>query len=97
MLADFVTELALKELEPSTSDVENESSSTEVLYTNGSTNRYEGGDRVILEGPKCVIVEHTLCFDFQTTNNQAEYEALIASLKLEKDMGVRFLEVKSDS
>ena len=42
-------------------------------------------------------MEHSLCFDFQTTNNQAEYETLIARLKLAKNLGVKSLVVRSDS
>ena len=41
------------------------------------------------------MVEHS-CFDFQMTNNQVEYKALITGLKPTKDMGVRSLKAKSD-
>ena len=67
------------------------------MYTNGSANQIKGGAKIILEGPKGIIVEYLLCFDFQTTNNQAEYEAFITSIKLAKDMGVKSLKAKSDS
>ena len=42
-------------------------------------------------------MEHSLCFDFQMTNNQAKYETLIVGLKLVKDLGVKSLIAKSDS
>ena len=42
-------------------------------------------------------MEHSLCFNFQTTNNWAEYEVLIVGLKLVKDLGVKSLIDKSDS
>ena len=69
MLADFVTELIRKESEPTSDALPNESMPNWVLYTDGSANRTGGGAGIILEGPKGVLVEHSLCFDFQTTNN----------------------------
>jgi len=38
-----------------------------------------------------------LRFEFRTSNNQAEYEALIAGLLLARDMGVKNVICKSDS
>lgn len=35
---------------------------------------------IVLEGPGDVILEHTLCFNFQASNNQVKYEAFIAGL-----------------
>jgi len=35
-------------------------------------------------------------FDFKASNNQAEYEALIAGLKLTKEVGARKLRCYSD-
>ena len=40
---------------------------------------------------------YTLKYEFQPTNNEAEYEAFITGLKLLKALGVRHLKVKSDS
>ena len=55
-----------------------------ILYSDRLTNGFRGGASIILEGLEGVIMEHSLCFDFQTTNNKAEYEALIIGLKLPK-------------
>ena len=57
-------------------------------------NRSGGSARVILEGLEGVLVEHSLSFDFQTTNNQVVYKVLIPGLQLAKDMGVRSLKAK---
>ena len=35
--------------------------------------------------------------DFATTNNEAEYEAVLAGLGIAKDLGAKNLEVRSDS
>lgn len=32
-------------------------------------------------------ISHVLCFDFETTNNEAEYEALLAGLRLARKNG----------
>ena len=52
---------------------------------------------IILEGLEGVLLEHSLHFDFQTTNNQVEYKDLIIGLNLVKDMGVKLLIEKSNS
>ena len=43
------------------------------------------------------MVEMSVKFDFPISNNQAEYEALIASLQLASDVGVTRLTICSDS
>ena len=50
-----------------------------------------------MEGLEGIVIKHSLCFNFQLTNNQAEYESLIIRLKLAKDLGVKSLVLKSDS
>ncbi|XP_017405653.1 uncharacterized protein LOC108319132 [Vigna angularis] len=57
----------------------------------------EGGARIVLEGPNGLVVEQAITFRFQTSNNQAEYEALIASLTLAKESRVAQLECRIDS
>ena len=36
-------------------------------------------------------------FDFTASNNEAEYEALLAGLRLAKDMNIKVLDIYSDS
>jgi len=52
---------------------------------------------VILEGPNGVLIEQALRFAFKASNNQVEYEALIAGMLLVKEMGAQSLLAKSDS
>ena len=40
-----------------------------------------------MEGPNDIMLEYSLKFDFKATNNQAEYEALLARLRLAKEVG----------
>ncbi|GJX79601.1 reverse transcriptase domain-containing protein [Tanacetum coccineum] len=53
--------------------------------------------RVILTDPEGVEFTYALRFPFETTNNEAEYEALIAGLRIAEKMGVKNLEVNVDS
>jgi len=55
------------------------------------------GAGVVLEGPGDLLLEQALQFGFWATNNQAEYEALLAGLNLAYDMGAREVTCKSDS
>ncbi|KAF7823585.1 uncharacterized protein G2W53_021729 [Senna tora] len=46
---------------------------------------------------KYIVFEEALQLNFKTTNNQAEYEALIAGLRLAKELGAQRATVHSDS
>jgi len=49
-----------------------------LLLVDGSSNLKGSGAGIILEGPGDVLIEQSLRFEFKASNNQAEYEALIA-------------------
>nr|GEW48958.1 hypothetical protein [Tanacetum cinerariifolium] len=51
----------------------------------------------ILTNPKGVEFTYALRFRFDTTNNEAEYEALIAGLRIAEQMGVKDLQENVDS
>ncbi|XP_020229889.1 uncharacterized protein LOC109810756 [Cajanus cajan] len=87
-LADFIAELT-----PSVS-LEDPSWT---LHVDGSSNTKGSGAGIILEGPNDMMLELAIKFDFRATNNQAEYEALLAGLRLAKDVGVKKLRCCSDS
>ena len=63
----------------------------------GPSNNKRSGVGVILEDINEVFVEQSLWFMFKTSNNQAEYEALIAGLKLAKELVVQRLIIKGNS
>ncbi|XP_020203766.1 uncharacterized protein LOC109789265 [Cajanus cajan] len=56
-----------------------------------------GGAGIILEGPNKVTIEQSLKFGFRVTNNQAEYEVLLAGLRLAHDLGAQRVSCNSDS
>nr|KYP52486.1 Retrovirus-related Pol polyprotein from transposon 297 family [Cajanus cajan] len=87
-LADFVAKLT-----PTTT----EESQARTLHVDGSSNSKGGGAGIILEGPNQVTLEQSLKFGFKVTNNQAEYEALLAGLRLAHDLGARRVNCNSDS
>jgi len=68
-----------------------------VLSVDGSSNQQGSGAGIILEGPNGLLIEQALRFAFKASNNQAEYEALIAGMLLAKEMGAKSLLAKSDS
>jgi len=51
----------------------------------------------MLEGPGNILLEQALKFDFKTSNNQVEYEDIIAGLNLVLDMEAKQLVCRSDS
>nr|KYP74436.1 Uncharacterized protein Mb2253c family [Cajanus cajan] len=67
------------------------------LHVDGSSNVKGSGADIILEGPNDMMLELAIKFDFKATNNQAEYEALLAGLTLAKDVGIKRLKCCSDS
>ncbi|MCI32436.1 gag-pol polyprotein, partial [Trifolium medium] len=74
MLADFVLEMSTP------SGMEKEQPWT--LSVDGASNIRGSGAGVVLEGPDDVMIEQSLRFAFKASNNQAEYEALMAGMKL---------------
>nr|GEY97866.1 reverse transcriptase domain-containing protein [Tanacetum cinerariifolium] len=54
------------------------------------------GARQILTNPKGVEFTYALRFRFDTTNNEAKYEALIAGLRIAEQMGVKDLQENVD-
>ena len=52
---------------------------------------------LILTSPNGIDEEYVLRFDFQASNNEAKYEAIIAELNLAHSMEADQLEVSNDS
>ena len=68
-----------------------------VLHVDGSSTRAGSGAGLVLTGPHGTKVLYALKFGFEASNNEAEYEALIAGLKLVRDIGARRVQALSDS
>ena len=67
------------------------------LSVDGAANAQGSEAGLILTSPEGIDIEYALIFGFQASNNEAEYEAVIAGLNLAHSMEVDQLEVCSDS
>ncbi|KAI5350779.1 hypothetical protein L3X38_003670 [Prunus dulcis] len=67
------------------------------LFVDGSSNAQGCGAGLVLVSPDKVALEYALRFNFQASNNEAEYEALLAGLRLAKEMDARQIQIFSDS
>ena len=63
----------------------------------GASNAQGSGAGLILTFPNRIDVEYALRFGFQASNNETEYEVVIAGLNLAHSMEADQLEVSSDS
>uniref|UniRef100_A0A2N9GMR1 Uncharacterized protein n=1 Tax=Fagus sylvatica TaxID=28930 RepID=A0A2N9GMR1_FAGSY len=93
-LANFIAEFTSKDDEP-TEDVEQTSKWT--VNIDGSSTRDSGGIGIVLKSPEGDIIKQAVRLQYSTTNNEAEYEALLARLKMAKILGATELDVLSDS
>ncbi|RDX78617.1 Retrovirus-related Pol polyprotein from transposon 17.6, partial [Mucuna pruriens] len=89
-LVDFITDLT-----PEGSQADDKGKW--YLSLDDSTNQSGSGVGVILEGLDGILIEQSLHFDFRASNNQAKYEALLARMRLARDLEARRLTAKSDS
>ena len=63
----------------------------------GSSTNERSGAGLILCGPGGFNIQQAITFLFTATNNQAEYEALLAGLWLVNTLGLKTLRIYSDS
>ncbi|GKA29861.1 reverse transcriptase domain-containing protein [Tanacetum coccineum] len=68
-----------------------------ILFTDGSSCTDGSGAGLILTNPEGIEFTYALRFRFDATNNEAEYEALIAGLRIAEQMGVKNLQANVDS
>ena len=90
-LADFLNEYTGQ---PDKDDLEKP---VWILHVDGSATKGGSGAGLVLTGPHGVKILYALKFGFKASNNEGEYEALIAGIRLAKDIGAEKLEVFSDS
>ena len=68
-----------------------------MIHANGSSTKNAGGVGIIIRSPEGDIIKRAICLQYATTNNEAEYEALLTGLKIAKTLGATKLDVHSDS
>ncbi|GJW49031.1 reverse transcriptase domain-containing protein [Tanacetum coccineum] len=95
VLADFIAERQDKDGPPTRIQVEENIPEPWTFFTNGSSCLEESGARLILTNPVGMEFAYALRFKFNTSNNKAKYEALVAGLRIAEQMGVKNLEAKN--
>ena len=63
----------------------------------GSSTLYAGGIGVILKSPEGDKLEYATHLQYQTTNNEVEYETLLKELELAKSLGTESIVDQGDS
>ena len=63
----------------------------------GSSTLYAGGIGVILKSPEGDKLKYAARLQYQTTNNEVEYEAFLKGLELAKSLGVESVLIQGDS
>ncbi|CAL2245632.1 unnamed protein product [Prunus armeniaca] len=67
------------------------------LYVDGSSNRQGSGTGLVLKTLDDTTIEYAIHFQFRASNNEVEYEALLAGLRLAQSSGAERLMICSDS
>uniref|UniRef100_A0A2N9HQJ4 Uncharacterized protein n=1 Tax=Fagus sylvatica TaxID=28930 RepID=A0A2N9HQJ4_FAGSY len=67
------------------------------IYVDGASNARGSGTGVVIITPDETVIEQSIRLDFKTSNNEAEYEAVLAGLNSAKTLGAQQLIVHCDS
>ena len=94
VLADFVAEFSPKNDSEMVCHVENRSLR---VFVDGASSAMGTGAGIAIITPEGIRLEQSFRLGFKTSNNEAEYEALIAGLKTALNLGTRDVEVYSNS
>ena len=67
------------------------------VYTDGTANQKRARVGIVLVTPEKMVMEKSLWLGFLTTNNEAEYEALLAGVAIINQLGEEVVNLYSDS
>jgi ribonuclease HI len=70
---------------------------TWIMYFDGSVMKEGASVGLVYISPLGVRIEYLVRLHFPTSNNIAEYEALINGLRIVVELGIKCLEIKGDS
>jgi ribonuclease HI len=68
-----------------------------VVYVDGSSTKKNGGAGIVLVTSEGEELNGSFRLEFKTTNNEAEYKAVVTGLRLALELGAKSVEVRSDS
>ena len=91
IVADFIAEYTQSE------DKGVEGQKLWSVHTDESSTQHSGGASAVIQTPEGDKIECMIRLDFLTTNNEAEYEALVAGLDLAKAAGAENIVIHCDS
>ncbi|KAJ0556586.1 putative ribonuclease H [Helianthus annuus] len=100
VIADFVTEVPvekIKDCEIVETPAKDTSNELWLLYTDGASNEDGAGAGLRLVSPEKHEFSYAIKLAFKNTNNEAEYEAFLAGLRLAIKMGAQNLQAHVDS
>ncbi|GJZ89355.1 reverse transcriptase domain-containing protein [Tanacetum coccineum] len=97
ILADFIVERPDEESPDKLMAEPKELPEPWTLFTDGSSCIDGSRAGLILTNPEGVEFTYAMRFRFEATNNEAEYEALIAGLRIAEQMGIKNLQANVDS
>ncbi|XP_021986282.1 uncharacterized protein LOC110882608 [Helianthus annuus] len=95
VLADFVMEVPVEKIKDCKiveTPVKDTSNELWLLYTDGASNEDGAGAGLRLVSPEKHEFTYAIKLDFKNTNNEAEYEAFLAGLRLAIKMGAQNLQ-----
>ena len=67
------------------------------VYVDGATNQRGSGVGLVLISPERITIKKSLRLDFSTTNNEAEYEALLKGMSMVQKLGRKAVNMFSNS
>ena len=94
VLANFVAEFSLRDKGEMVCHVE---CRPWRVFVDGASSTIGAGVRIVIITPKGIRLEHYFRLEFRATNNEAEYETLLAGLRTVLGIGARDVEVNSNS
>ncbi|CAL9005529.1 unnamed protein product, partial [Prunus brigantina] len=109
-LADFVAEFTTSVEEEKLVNKKKESSKADETFAkpsqprdmwqlrvDGASNQKGAGAGVVIITPDGTLLEQAIMLSFPASNNEVEYEALLAGLRLAKELAIKKLAIYSDS
>ncbi|GJU49648.1 reverse transcriptase domain-containing protein [Tanacetum coccineum] len=97
ILTDFIVERPKEDSVDTPMKIEEKLSEPWILFTDGSSCADGSGAGLILISSEGMEFTYALRSGFEATNNEAEYEALIAGLRIAEQMGIKSLQANVDS
>ena len=91
-MANFIAEFT-----PNYDDLEEINYEKWIVYVDGSSTQYVGGIGVVLQSPEGDKLRYKVRLQYQTTNNEVEYETLLKGLELAKSVEAKSILILGDS